>query len=160
MHMRLRTKYPYSCKILIKVKFLDRFSKNPTTTHFIKKKNCALGGRFVPCGRKDGRTDRHMTKSEPLFAILRKRLKSRLSTRLLYHGSSKQPTDSGYSQSKVVSYFTPRYYVSAELLMDERLNTQRFALVTHKRLSDQNKRRLRITHLLCSLITQYYTVLH
>jgi len=65
----------------------------------------------------------------------------------------------GTNAIKVFTYSSPRYYVSAELLMDKRLNTQRIALVTHKRLSDQGKCRLTITHLHCSLITQYHTVL-
>jgi hypothetical protein len=33
---------------------LDRFSKNPQISNFPSS-----GSRFVPCGRKEGRTDRH-----------------------------------------------------------------------------------------------------
>jgi len=44
MHMRLRTKYPYSCKILIKVKFSRQIFEKSYNNTFHKKKKLCIGG--------------------------------------------------------------------------------------------------------------------
>ena len=55
----IKNVYWYSCKVpFILVRFLDRLSKNPQISNFMKI--CQVGAEFVPCGRTDGRTD--MTK--------------------------------------------------------------------------------------------------
>ena len=58
MYIGLHVNYPYSCQILMKLRFLNRFFNNTQISNFVKIRS--LGTEFVPCGQADRQTD--MTK--------------------------------------------------------------------------------------------------
>jgi len=56
--IRLRVKYLKSCRILMKLEFLDIFSKNPQTSNFMKIR--PVGAELFHADRQtDGQTGRH-----------------------------------------------------------------------------------------------------
>jgi hypothetical protein len=72
MYGGLHVKYRYSCHILIKQTLLDKFSKNPQTSNFMKIR--PVGAElFHANGRADGQTD--VTKLIVAFRSVRKIVK-------------------------------------------------------------------------------------
>jgi hypothetical protein len=56
----------YSCPILRKLDFLNRFSKKKKSSNIEFHENLSSGSPVVPCGRTDGQTDRHDEANSPI----------------------------------------------------------------------------------------------
>jgi len=72
MHLGIYVKYPLFVSILTYPEYSLQIFEKYSNIKF--HENSSSGSRVVPCGRKDGQTDRHVKAKYSLFAMMQTRL--------------------------------------------------------------------------------------
>ena len=68
----------YSCQILMKLNFLNRFSKNTQIQSFMR--NPSSGSRVFPCGQTDGKANRQADRYDEAYSRFSQFLRTRRET--------------------------------------------------------------------------------